>query len=326
MFNSRSDASTAMNSGRLNGTDLIRQIADETLLMARFAARRGLKVPEGTLAGALAVDALLAKIAAKGESEHAAFAATDDFARELRELTRAHQRLTEVVAPATPGSIRETEGVTGLLSAIPNVGVVRKMLILGGFSLLAYVVMLCVADWSSDARVKVVLFQLQLLAAASVGAAFHSLFTANEYVTNGTFDTKYAMSYYIRFFLGLIAGPILANTLITANGGGSAADTGLSLQKLGPTAISLLGGYSADAVNRILQRLVDMMTTLVKGDAKDAIKAREVELKAKYGKLQLDQKKELSSCLMELRAGVADPEAVKKIDVLVGELIQKDDE
>jgi len=327
MFKARAEASKATGFDRTSGIDLIRQIADETLLMARFASRRGLKVPETTITGALAVDSLLAKISAKGEGEQASLIATEEVAKSLRELTRAHQKLSEVVAPATPGSIRETEGVTGLISAIPHVGVVRKMLVLGGFSLFAYVVMLCAAEFfDKGSRGQVVIFQLQLLAAASVGAAFHSLFTANEYITKGTFDTKYAMSYYIRFFLGLIAGPIIANTLREVLGDGSASDSAFSLQKLGPTAISLLGGYSADAVNRILQRLVDMMTTLVKGDVKDAIKTREAEIRARYGKMQLEQKKELAARLYELRAGIADPEAAKKIDAMVGELIQQESE
>ena len=42
--------------------------------------------------------------------------------------------------------------------------------------------------------------------------------------------------------------------------------------------------------------------------------------------LKLEQKKELAARLYELRAGIADPEAAKKIDAMVGELIQQESE
>lgn len=48
------------------------------------------------------------------------------------------------------------------------------------------------------------------LAAAGLGVSFAALYKANTFIANGTFDPTYHASYWIRFFLGLIAGLILA--------------------------------------------------------------------------------------------------------------------
>jgi len=46
-----------------------------------------------------------------GEDGGAPDSLGDDVGKALRDLNRIHQKLTEAVALATPGSIRETEGV-----------------------------------------------------------------------------------------------------------------------------------------------------------------------------------------------------------------------
>ncbi len=45
-----------------------------------------------------------------------------------------------------------------------------------------------------------------LLTAAGLGACFTALFQANRYIADGTFDSKYESSYWIRFVPGLMAG------------------------------------------------------------------------------------------------------------------------
>ncbi len=58
--------------------------------------------------------------------------------------------------------------------------------------------------------------------------------------------------------------------------------------------IALLGGFSAEAVNQILQRLVDVLVAFVRGDGSDIAKAREEELKAKLA-TQLNSAKQSMS-------------------------------
>jgi len=92
-----------------------------------------------------------------------------------------------------------------------------------------------------------------------LGAAFSGLLTAYSYLKSSSFDPHYATIYVIRFVVGLVAGVILANLgfgLFSGN------DT---IIKLGPGIIALIGGYSAEAVRQILDRLVEILVTAVRG-------------------------------------------------------------
>ena len=119
--------------------------------------------------------------------------------------------------------------------------------------------------------------QLNYLYAAVLGAAFNGLFTAYSYLKNRTFDAQYVSIYWIRLLLGMIAGMILANVgvvALTPQGGpapGGVPGTPAAsnpLASLGPGIIALIGGYSVEAVRQVLDRLVEILVTTVRG--KDA--------------------------------------------------------
>jgi hypothetical protein len=93
------------------------------------------------------------------------------------------------------------------------------------------------------------------LTAAAVGACFANLFRAYRYVSAGTYDPKLDMSYWMRLILGLIAGYILAE-LISLD-----FDT-----MLGRPLLAILGGFSASAVFKFLERLVQSVETIVSAD------------------------------------------------------------
>src|SRR6185503_9358434 len=97
--------------------------------------------------------------------------------------------------------------------------------------------------------------QLNFLAAAALGSAFAGLLIASDYLKNRTFDPRYLPVYYIRFFVGLLAGSILANL------GSQLFEGNSTIATLGPGIIALLGGYSAEAVKQILDRLVEVLVT-----------------------------------------------------------------
>jgi hypothetical protein len=104
--------------------------------------------------------------------------------------------------------------------------------------------------------------------AAALGAAFYVLFQAQEYVTKRTFDPQYNSVYVIRLVLGILAGFILA--YVTQS-------TGLlkgQLKDYGPPVIALLGGFSTDAVNQVLQRLVEIVMAAIRGDGSQAAKTK----------------------------------------------------
>src|SRR5215218_5972866 len=100
-----------------------------------------------------------------------------------------------------------------------------------------------------------------------MGASFAMLMQVSGYVVKRNYDPKYEPSYWIKFFLGIMAGFILV-TLVPVDG---VQDKTLSLAQ--PT-VAMLGGFSASAVFRILTRLVEAVESLFRGDTKDQIDRR----------------------------------------------------
>jgi hypothetical protein len=107
---------------------------------------------------------------------------------------------------------------------------------------------------------------------AGLGAAFYVLLSTQPYLTNRSFDPKYNAIYASRFIIGLIAGIILATALRPVVSshleGGKFPIT--------PGILAILGGYAAEAVQQILQRLVEVMLTAVRGDGSAQAQAKSV--------------------------------------------------
>ena len=106
---------------------------------------------------------------------------------------------------------------------------------------------------------------------AVLGASFYVLVKTQPYLANRSYDPKYNASYISRFFTGVIGGLILSIAL----GPFISGKLGTELdQSLSPGVIALLGGFSARAVELILQRLVEVLMAAVRGDGSDEAKAR----------------------------------------------------
>jgi len=106
---------------------------------------------------------------------------------------------------------------------------------------------------------------------AMLGASFYVLVKTQPYLANRSYDPKYNASYISRFFTGVTGGMILSIALGPFISGklGTALD-----QSLSPGVIALLGGFSARAVELILQRLVEVLMAAVRGDGSDDAKAK----------------------------------------------------
>jgi hypothetical protein len=106
---------------------------------------------------------------------------------------------------------------------------------------------------------------------AVLGASFYVLVKTQPYLANRSYDPKYNASYISRFFTGVIGGLILSIAL----GPFISGKLGTELdQSLSPGVIALLGGFSARAVELILQRLVEVLMAAVRGDGSDGARAR----------------------------------------------------
>lgn len=297
---------------------LAEQMLDEARRMVRHATRIGLRVPPH----AVQVISECERALREGEE-------SEGSGKSLRRLVRLHGTLAELVAPATPSSIRETDEAVDPVSSWRNVKFLRTMLSLSGIALVVYVALLAVEQVVELGHWGPVLFQVMLIAAAGLGASFHALFLANRHIVDRTFDPKYNNSYYIRFVLGLIAGPILANLIFCDGGIGEMradAGGGSLVHLLAPTSVSLLGGYSADAVNRILNRLVEAIVTLVRGETSDIVRAKEMEMKATQTRSRLEMRRRIASKIIDMKRRVGDEEAGRMLDRLLDEVIEEGDE
>jgi hypothetical protein len=138
---------------------------------------------------------------------------------------------------------------------------------------------------------------------SALGASFYVLTKAQPYLQNRSYDPKYNNTYICRFVIGMVSGVILAqisNALVSK-------DNDELITKLGPGVIAIIGGYSAEAVQLILQRLADIITATVRGDSSG-------ETKAKLAADHSTKINDARSKVADARAAQAsnDPETVKQ--------------
>jgi len=107
---------------------------------------------------------------------------------------------------------------------------------------------------------------------AGLGASFYILLNTQDYLVNRSFDPKFNAVYGARFITGVIGGVILATTL------GPLLQRQLENTQYGltPGILAILGGYAAEAVQQILQRLVEVLLTAVRGDGSAQTQAKAV--------------------------------------------------
>jgi hypothetical protein len=106
---------------------------------------------------------------------------------------------------------------------------------------------------------------------AGLGASFYILLNTQSYLVNRSFDPKYNAVYAARFITGLVAGVILATALgpVLQKQLESSTKYGLT-----PGILAILGGYAAEAVQQILQRLVEVLLAVVRGDGSAQAQAK----------------------------------------------------
>lgn len=246
--------------------------------MARHLVTNGLRVPPALIQAAEGFETALEH---RKPIDMAALAAT-------------HERLSRLVAPAKPGTLylldysfhEQVHNPSSLGPVKLQRDLVRvAMVCVGVFIVLSVLALIDanghidvfnaeraagepIADRHGMLIVKEALERVFWLSAAGIGASFAILFTLTDQITARTFDPDEAPSYWVKFFLGLVAGFILV-ALIPIDSGTGAEGPTTSTQALGPPTIALLGGFSASAVYRILTRMVEALESVFTGGAKE---------------------------------------------------------
>ncbi len=277
---------------------LAAQLRAECDAMSRHILRQGLPAPS-ELIGRLAI--LLSS-----STEDSGAASKAEYNACVGELADIHQKLIDVVAPATPQAIalldpaRSHGRLFSLLGPVPLIRMLTAAAI--GF-------MLAVMITAMSHKVSVKNMELGLLGSsgrvlltnllfllfcAGLGASFATLFHAHRFIANVTYDPRFDASYSARLVLGVIAGLIMAEMLpeqLFAQAGA---------QGYGKPALALLGGFSASAVHRVLQRLVETLEALVRGDASAQYQSSLDTFKAKLNSNHEQSKNELVAQLLAL--------------------------
>lgn len=275
------------------GESLEEQLRREATAMASHALTTGLKVPADVIAAV--------NRAGKDEVER---------------LAAAHGRLAQLIAPATPRTVllfaERSDGngrVGGAWGWLGPVSLVRYMLGVATLSLAGFIafavspnVGLSGGDLKALAEWPLLINLVFLLFAASIGSAFSALFIANHYISTGTYDPKYEATYWLRWVLGIMSGFILAVMVPIPEG---------SIPLARPL-LALLGGFSASVVNRILERLIQTVESLVQGDPREALATREKLIKAEAGQQVNTERMRLAQALTRVEGLGATPVQLKE--------------
>lgn len=326
---------------------LRKQLCEESRAMAKYALSNGLTVPADTLQ---ALDAF----ALHGCADNAEPPAAID----LAPLIAAHQALCNIVKPALPGTLRllgqeqESKSPWLIFGPLP---IIRYMMIAGLLSLVLFISLALshnVAEGAGNILKSNGLELLEnllfFLAAAGLGASFAALYKASSYIAQGNFDTTYNSSYWIRFCLGLISGLVLSvmvsDNVLTmpavASGGagalGAASGTASAPTLAGSSGnffdpafirplLAMLGGFSADLLYTILNRLVETLGSLFQGSTKNLIDIKQQEADARLATLKAQNQIDLAMKLVALQREVgtaANPADIQaKIDKLLNDVM-----
>ncbi|MCW3081694.1 hypothetical protein [Segetibacter sp.] len=259
--------------------DLKEQLIEECFIMAKHSFSKGLAVNPRHLKG---FDSLLNDPKQLVDNNTESRSELSTFAFE--DLVILHQHLSQIIAPAKPGSIlllegdRKSKGILRFLGPVPLVQYLMLIAFLALIVLLSTGISPDVTEKSIglsifDGHGKAMLINLVfILAAAVLGATFSALFKVNRYISDQTYEAIYLSSYWIRFVLGIISGIILSELIpIDAD-----SKSGMMAKPL----LALLGGFSAGVVYKLLMKLEGTVEALFSSDAKDIMNARDKELQA----------------------------------------------
>jgi hypothetical protein len=185
----------------------------------------------------------------------------------LAALSRAHTALAAIITPATPEAIlliSDERIKHPLITAFGPVPIARQMLGLALVSLLVLLVVSLSALVNEQNMVKTVLelsgipllmVEVFLLSAASLGSCFANLQRISRFVSNGTYDPKSQSTYWTRWVMGIISGIILSQLIYDLF-----VPTPYGV--VGQPLLALLGGYSVDVVQTIINRIINAVSSV----------------------------------------------------------------
>jgi hypothetical protein len=254
---------------------------------------------------------------------------------DIAALAATHERLSRLVAPAKPGTLYlldDSFHQAGRESSLAPIRLVRQLVRVAVGCVLVFLVLSVAAVTEAHPEIQLVPWEIARivmdrvfwLSAAGIGASFAMLFTLNDQILSRTYDPDETASYWVKFFLGLVAGFILV-ALVPID---HTAETGA--EALTPPTIALLGGFSASAVYRILTRMVEALESIFTGGAREQVLASERAASTRAAEERVQGKMAVAAQLVDvqqrLAAGMTTDEAAAHLRTVVSTLLPAGDE
>jgi hypothetical protein len=199
------------------------------------------------------------------------------------DLADIHKTLAALVAPATPAAIllfAREQAAHPVLCSVGPVPLMRHFLLLSAVSLVALLAV-SLSDQVNDQNLSRTLLNLSgfplmmveifLLSAASMGSCFAILQKLNGYIAAGVYDPKYQATYWGRWMMGVISGIILSQLFFPffshpLDDAGQPVPSNWLPSDVGQPMLALLGGYSASLVQRLIQKVMQAIESLFGGE------------------------------------------------------------
>ena len=293
------------------------QLFSECRAMVDYALKRGKNIPSSTLETVELFEYLEKPERSEGDNstQDVGKSEGDDSNQDdgenigIANLVNAHDKLSELVDPATPQAIlliqfeQKKSGFSNILGPVP---LVRQMMLVAIISLFTFIGVVLSPDINhkgttifNSQGTPLLINLLFLLSAAGLGASFAALYKANKYITNLTFDPTNQASYWVRFLLGLISGLILALVI-----SGESIKTEVLEDGIVRPLLALLGGFSADLAYTFLNRMVETVKSLFQGSSDAIISANTQKEKAKLVSSALNNQMKLAASLMKVQQSI----------------------
>jgi hypothetical protein len=207
--------------------DFVAALQAEATVMLKYVASSGLQVPPGATGVVAEMELALSYANQQYTIKESPSAGTLGIDKILLEkLTKVHNKLSVLIAPATPrgiAAIYPFKNDRNLFKrTFGNVRIGWMMMLAGVFFLCSFFFFSLFdavngnpnhANPLTNCGVHLLLNELFFLSAAGLGAAFAALVQANKYIRQGNFDQRYESSYWLQLLLGMIAGIVLAQLL-----------------------------------------------------------------------------------------------------------------
>ena len=316
-------------------TTLEQQLLSESVAMAKYAHSNGKTVPEGITEGLnelliIRQHALVQQDDNTQDNAAIGKALSNNPPSKIivRQLANIHSRLTQIVAPATPGAIlylSKNAEKGGLLRFLGPVELIKRLMLISVFFLLLFMFVsqtqyvspeiLASDDIFNKTGLNLLMVMLFYMSAAGIGACFAALYQANRYVAEGSYDPKYEPSYWSRLALGIIAGLIISilvplDAAIDAGENKSHVAAWIMLAK--PT-LAMLGGFSSALVYRVLSRLVEAVESLVRAEMREELAQHKKALESQFDELATQHRMEAIARLVKLQQKLSEGESSEEI-------------